>query len=280
MVAREVLTQAKALGWQVTGRSHAELDITDSKAVRTCVGATTPDLVLNAAAMAQVDVAEREPEVARRVNAEAPGWLAEACASAGIPLVHLSTDYVFDGRARRPYRPQDEPNPRSVYGRTKWEGEEAVRQRLDRHLVVRTSWVYAANANNFFTTIVQLAHQQETIRVVSDQHGSPTLAADLAHALLGAAAAAMTRSDLWGTYHFCNQGDTTRYEFASAIVAGLAGRPGIVCHSVLPVPTSEHPRPAARPAYSVLDTNAWIAAFGQTPRRWQEALSDALCQLN
>jgi dTDP-4-dehydrorhamnose reductase len=280
MVAREVLVAASALGWEVTGRTHAELDVTDGQAVRAGVVDTRPDLVLNAAAMAQVDIAEREPDVARQVNAEAPGLLADACSSAGIPLVHLSTDYVFDGGARRPYRPQDWPNPLSVYGRTKWEGEEAVRRRLDRHLVVRTSWVYAANANNFFTTIVQLAHQQETIRVVSDQHGSPTLASDLARALLGAAAAAMTRADLWGTYHFCNQGDTTRYEFASAIVAGLAGRPGIVCRSVLPVPTSEHPRPAARPAYSVLDTYAWTAAFGHTPRRWQEALSDAICQLN
>ena len=280
MVAREVLVAATALGWKVTGRTHAELDVTDSQAVRAGVMETRPDLVLNAAAMAQVDVAEREPDLARRVNAEAPGWLADACSSAGIPLVHLSTDYVFDGVSRRPYRPQDRPNPLSVYGRTKWEGEEAVRRCLDRHLVVRTSWVYAANANNFFTTIVRLAHQQETIRVVSDQHGSPTLASDLAPALLSAAAAAMARSDLWGTYHFCNQGDTTRYEFASAIVAGLAGRPGIVCRNVVPVPTSEHPRPAARPAYSVLDTNAWTAAFGQTPRRWQEALSDALCQLN
>ena len=193
MVAREVLSQAQAGGWDVTALRHAELDITDREAVRACVSATMPDLVLNAAAMAQVDIAEREPEVARRVNAEAPGWLADACSSAGIPLVHLSTDYVFDGGARRPYRPQDQPNPLSVYGRTKWEGEEAVRQRLDRHLVVRTSWVFAANANNFFTTIVQLAHQQETIRVVSDPHGSATLAADLARALLGAAAAAMTR---------------------------------------------------------------------------------------
>jgi len=280
MVAREVLVAATALGWKVTGRTHAELDVTDSQAVRAGVMETRPDLVLNAAAMAQVDVAEREPDLARRVNAEAPGWLADACSSAGIPLVHLSTDYVFDGVSRRPYRPQDRPNPLSVYGRTKWEGEEAVRRCLDRHLVVRTSWVYAANANNFFTTIVRLAHQQETIRVVSDQHGSPTLASDLAPALLSAAAAAMARSDLWGTYHFCNQGDTTRYEFASAIVAGLAGRPGIVCRNVVPVPTSEHPRPAARPAYSVLDTNAWTAAFGQTPRRWQEGLSDALCQLN
>ncbi|HXS23340.1 MAG TPA: sugar nucleotide-binding protein, partial [Gemmatimonadales bacterium] len=132
MVAREVLAAASTLGWEVTARNHAELDITDAESVRTCLIATTPDLVLNAAAMAQVDVAESEPAVARRVNAEGPGWLADACSSAGIPLIHLSTDYVFDGKARRPYRPEDPPKPLGVYGRTKWEGEEAVRRRLER----------------------------------------------------------------------------------------------------------------------------------------------------
>jgi dTDP-4-dehydrorhamnose reductase len=280
MVAREVLAVAGTLGWEVTARNHAELDITDAKSVRTCLIGTTPDLVLNAAAMAQVDVAESEPDVARRVNAEGPGWLADACSSAGIPLIHLSTDYVFDGKVRRPYRPEDPPKPLGVYGRTKWEGEEAVRRRLERHLIVRTSWVYSPHGNGFFNAIVRLAHEQETIRAVADQCGSPTLAADLARALLTAAASAMTRSDLWGTYHFCNQGETTRYEFAAAIVAGLAGRPGVVCRSVVPIPTSEHPRPAPRPAYSVLDTSTWTTAFGQIPRRWQDGLSDALCQLS
>lgn len=280
LVAREVLAQARILGWDVTAQSHAELDITDPMAVRACVGATMPDLVLNAAAMAQVDVAESEPEVARRVNAEGPEWLADACSSAGIPLIHLSTDYVFDGRGSRPYRPEDQPNPLGVYSRTKWEGEEAVRRRLERHLIVRTSWVFSPRGNGFFNMIVRLAHEQETIRVVSDQRGSPTLASDLAGALLTAATSVLSRSNLWGTYHFCNQGDTTRYEFASAIVAGLAGRPGIVCRNVVPIGTSEHPRPAPRPAYSVLDTSSWTTAFGQTPRRWQEALSDALCQVS
>jgi len=280
MVAREALVAARALGWAVTGRGHAELDVTDAEAVRACVLDTAPDLVLNAAAYTQVDGAEREAEAARRVNAEGPAWLADACSTAGVPLVHLSTDYVFDGRSRRPYRPDDPPNPLGVYGRTKWEGEEAVRLRLAQHLIVRTSWVYAPHGRNFLRTIARLAHEQETLRVVSDQRGSPTLAADLARALLAAVASAMTGSSAWGTYHFCNAGETTWHGFASAIVAGLASRPGVVCRSVVPIATSEHPRPAARPAYSVLDTSAWTAAFGQTPRRWEDALSDALCQLN
>jgi dTDP-4-dehydrorhamnose reductase len=279
MVAREALDAAEGLGWDVIGRTHAELDVTDRDAVRAAVASTEPDLVLNAAAYTQVDGAESEADLAARVNADGPAWLAEACAPDRVPLIQISTDYVFDGRARRPYQPEDPTNPLSVYGRTKWQGEQAVRERLPRHLIVRTSWVYAPQGRNFFRTIARLAREQPTLRVVADQRGCPTLAADLARALLGAAAAAMERPDRWGTYHFCNAGETTWHGFASAIVAGLASRPDVVARSVLPIGTSEHPRPATRPAYSVLDTTSWIAAFGLTPRPWQEALADALCQV-
>ena len=209
MVGREVVDAGRALGWDVVGRTRAELDVTDRAAVQACVTATGPDLVVNAAAYTQVDAAETEGELARQVDAEGPARLAEACRVAEASLVQLSTDYVFDGRARRPYRPEDRPHPLGVYGRTKWEGEEAVRQRLPRHLIVRTSWVYASHGHNFFRTIARLAREQETLRVVADQHGCPTLAADLARALLDGAAIAMTRPNGWGTYHFCNGGATT-----------------------------------------------------------------------
>jgi len=279
MVAREVVDAADALGWAVIGRSHAELDVTDRAAVLAAVAATEPDVVLNAAAYTQVDGAESEPGLAARVNTEGPAWLADACAVGRVPLIQISTDYVFDGRSRRPYRPEDPTNPLGVYGRTKWEGEQAVRERLPEHLIVRTSWVYAPHGRNFFRTIARLAREQATLRVVADQHGCPTLAADLARALLGAAASAMTRSDQWGTYHFCNAGETTWHGFASAIVAGLAPRPDLVARSVLPIATSEHTRPAARPAYSVLDTTSWTSTFGLAPRPWEQALADALCQV-
>jgi dTDP-4-dehydrorhamnose reductase len=253
--------------------------VTDRDAVRAAVASTEPDLVLNAAAYTQVDAAESEADLAARVNAEGPAWLAEACAADGVPLIQISTDYVFDGRSRRPYRPEDSTNPLSVYGRTKWEGEQAVRERLPQHLIVRTSWVYAPHGRNFFRTMTRLAREQATLRVVADQRGCPTLAADLARALVGAAAGAMERPDRWGTYHFCNAGETTWHGFASAIVAGLASQPEVVARSVLPITTSDHPRPAVRPAYSVLDTTSWTAAFGLPPRPWQEALADALCQV-
>ena len=226
-----------------------------------------------------MDAAESDPEAAWRTNADGPRFLAEACGVHRVPLVQISTDYVFDGRSRRPYRPDDVPHPINAYGRSKWEGERTVREVLEQHLIVRTSWVYAPHGHNFLLTIAGLARERETLHVVADQHGCPTLAADLARGLLGAAAAALDRSDVWGTYHFCNAGETTWHGFATAIVDGLASRPGIIGRRVVATTTADHPRPAARPAYSVLDTTAWTAAFGSAPRPWQDALSDALCQL-
>ncbi len=279
LVGQEVCNAARAFGWDAAGYSHAELDITDRSRVRAAVAAVRPDIVLNAAAYTGVDAAEGEPELAERANAHGPAWLAQACASRQVPLIHLSTDYVFDGRASRPYRPADPAHPLGVYGRTKWEGEQAVRRHLDRHLIVRTSWVYAPHGRNFLRTIADLARERDTLRVVADQRGCPTLAADLARALLTAARAAVDGWARWGTYHFCNAGETTRYEFATAIVEGLARRMRLACRRVVPVSSAEYPTAAPRPAYSVLDTTSWTATFGVGPRPWREALSDALCQM-
>ena len=280
MVGREILGAARALGWDAIGRTHAQLDVANRAAVRAAVEAAEPGVVLNAAAYTRVDGAEDEPDLAQRVNSQGPAWLAEACAWAGVPLIQISTDYVFDGRARRPYRPEDAPHPLGVYGRTKWEGEQAVRERLARHLIVRTSWVYAPQGHNFLCTIARLAEEQETLRVVADQRGCPTLAADLARALVGAAQVVVEDASAWGTYHFCNAGETTWHGFASAIVAGLASRRTLACRRVVPIAAADRPTRAARPLYSVLDTTSWTATFGFAPRPWQEALADALCQLN
>lgn len=278
-MGRELCQAATALGWDVAGYTHAELDITDRPGLTAAIAAARPNIVLNAAGYTRVDTAESEPEEASRANAQGPAALAEICAAAGLPLIHFSSDYVFDGRAARPYRPDDPPHPLGVYGRTKWEGEQAVRQRLARHLIVRTSWVYAPHGRNFLRMVADLARTREVLRVVADQRGSPTLAADLARASLAAAAAALAASAPWGTYHFCNAGETTWYEVASAIVDGLARREALACRSVVPITSAEYPTAAARPAYSVLDTTAWGAAFGVSPRPWRDALADALDQL-
>lgn len=279
MVGSEVVAAASESGWDVVALSHVQLDVGDRAAVRAAVGSTRPDVVLNAAAYTRVDRAESEVEAARRANTEGPRWLAEVCAVRGATLIHISTNYVFDGRARRPYRPTDPANPLGVYGRTKWDGEQAVRERLDRHIVVRTSWVFAPHGHNFLRTIVRLAREREVIPVVADQYGCPTLAADLARALVAAAAAAMTGEATSGTYHFCNGGQTTWHGFALAIVGALAARESISCRSVVPIATADYPAPAPRPAYSVLDTTSWTRTFGAQPRSWQEALAEALCRL-
>jgi dTDP-4-dehydrorhamnose reductase len=279
MVGSEVVAAAHESGWGVVGLSHAQLDVGDHAAVRAAVGNARPDVVLNAAAYTQVDAAESDVEAARRANAEGPGWLAEACAACGVPLIHISTDYVFDGRAQRPYRPDDPASPLGVYGRTKWDGEQAVRERLDRHIIVRTSWVFAPHGRNFLRMIVRLAREREVIPVVADQYGCPTLAADLARALLAAATTAIAGEGTPGTYHFCNGGQTTWHGFALAIVEALAAREDISCRSVVPISAAAYPAPAPRPAYSVLDTTSWTRTFGVQPRSWQEALAEALCRL-
>lgn len=279
MVGSEVVGAASASGWDVIGLNRAQLDVGDRAAVRAAVVSVQPDVVLNAAAYTQVDAAESDVEAARRANAEGPCWLAEACAARGAPLIHISTDYVFDGRARRPYRPHDPASPLGVYGRTKWDGEQAVRKQLDRYVIVRTSWVFAPHGRNFLCTIARLARARETIPVVADQRGCPTSAGDLARALLAAGAAAIARPGLVGTYHFCNAGETTWHGFASAIVDGLARRERIRCRSIVPIGTKDYPTAAPRPAYSVLDTTSWRETFDAQPRPWREALGEALGRL-
>lgn len=276
MVGSEVVTGARESGWVVVGLSHADLDVADRPAVRRAVASARPNLVLNAAAYTRVDAAESHVDAARRANADGPRWLAEACAAGGIPLVQVSTDYVFDGGARSPYRPDDRANPLGVYGRTKWEGERAVRQGLDQHLIVRTSWVFAPHGRNFLCTIARLAREQDTIAVVVDQRGSPTLASDLARALLAAGAALLAGRPVAGTYHFCNAGETTWHGFASAIVEGLRAREPVRCRSVVPISTQDYAAAAPRPAYAVLDTSSWRDTFGVAPRPWREALAEAL----
>lgn len=254
-------------GAQVTAFSHAELDIADPDAVRRTVLSAHPDIVLNAAAYTAVDAAESDVDQAGAVNAEAPGVLAAVCAELGARMVHVSTDYVFAGDATRPYEPADPVGPRSVYGRTKLAGEDAVRAALVEHYVVRTAWVYGDTGGNFVKTIAGLERRHEKLKVVDDQRGSPTWSADLARGLVELAGSAAP----YGTYHVAGGGETTWYGFARAVFAELGADPA----RVLPCTTDEYPRPAPRPAYSVLSATAWQAA-GLTPlRHWRDALGAA-----
>jgi dTDP-4-dehydrorhamnose reductase len=259
--------------------SHlAQLDLTDAAAVHAMVAAVRPRVIINAAAYTAVDQAESEPFLADAINAQAPQHLAEAAYSLDdCRLIHISTDYVFDGRASEPYRPDDLPHPLSVYGRTKLAGEQAVLRVLGKRAVVlRTAWVYAANGSNFLLTMLQLMRELGVVRVVADQKGTPTAAASVARALWRIA----ELQHVHGVLHWTDAGVATWYEFARAIAedalaAGLLSGPV----EVAPIATADYPTAAHRPANSVLDTDASSALLGIKPDPWRINLRTTLAQL-
>ncbi|HEY0641580.1 MAG TPA: dTDP-4-dehydrorhamnose reductase [Pseudonocardiaceae bacterium] len=269
----DLLAAAAAAGVTAHGLGSDELDVTDAQRVRdtvTAFAAAHPDaVVVNAAAHTAVDAAETDADRAYAVNAVGPGLLSAACAEHGVPIVHVSTDYVFPGTASAPYEVDAPTGPRSVYGRTKLAGERAVLSASVRGYVVRTAWVYGATGSNFVKTMARLESAHETVTVVDDQHGSPTWSADLAAGLVELALA--TDRVPPGVLHCTNGGATTWYEFARAVFAELGADP----ERVRPCSSDAFARPAPRPAYSVLSPTAWAEA-GLTPLRpWRDALAAA-----
>jgi dTDP-4-dehydrorhamnose reductase len=222
---------------------HARLDVGDLEAVREAISAYDPEIVVNAAAYNAVDRAETDAEAAYRANALGPRHLATAAAKRGIPVLHVSTDYVFDGTSTRPYHEDDAPRPLSVYGSSKLAGEEAVRLANPRHYVVRTAWLYDSLGRNFPRTMLELG-AKGSVRVVDDQHGSPTYAPHLALAVLG-----LIETGAFGTYHLAGSGGTTWFELARTLF-----REARLDVLVEPASTKDFPRPARRPTYSVLTT--------------------------
>ncbi|MGW0004184.1 dTDP-4-dehydrorhamnose reductase [Nocardia grenadensis] len=246
--------------------TRSRLDITDRAAVESVV--RSGDIVLNCAAFTAVDRAESESGAAFAANETGPAVLAAACARAGARLIHLSTDYVFPGTAERPYEPSDPTGPTTVYGRSKLAGERAVRDLCPQAQIVRTAWVYAGTGTDFVATMRRLEKERDTVSVVNDQIGSPTFAADLAAGLLELAATPSAPPVL----HATNSGRASWYDLARAVFAGIGADP----ERVRPCTTAEFPRPAARPAFSVLSGTAWRDA-GLTPLRpWESALTEAL----
>lgn len=242
-----------------------ELDITDGRAVADFFRAVKPQAVIHAAAFTNVDGAESDADGAFRVNVVGAQNIAAACLETGARMVYVSTDYVFDGAKTEPYREFDPVNPQTVYGRTKWQGEEMVRHILGRHYVVRTAWLYG-DGHNFVRTMLKLAETNDVLRVVHDQVGTPTSTVDLAQVIFK-----LLQSDAYGTYHATCQGQCSWYDFACEIFR-QAGK----SVAVVPVTTEEFPRSARRPAHSVLDNHMLRMTIGDSMRSWQEALKGYL----
>lgn len=275
-VGRALVTQAPT-AVDIRAVQRGELDIADADGVARYIAAFRPDVIINAAAYTAVDKAESDESGAARGNVEGPRNLAAAARDVGARLLHISTDFVFDGQSATPYRPDDAVNPLGVYGRTKLAGERAVLEILcERAAIVRTAWVYAAQGNNFLRTMLRLMSEHGAVRVVTDQIGTPTAALSLADVLWMLA----LRSDLSGTYHWSDAGVASWYDFAVAIAeeAHLRGLlPGGV--QVMPIATHEYPTPASRPHYSVLDKAAIYTALQLTPVHWRQNLRAVLDQL-
>ena len=260
----------------VTGATREECDISNPDAVRQCVTACDPAWVINAAAYTAVDDAEDFPDTAFAINADGPRYLAQACAASGIRLLHVSTDFVFDGKTGSPYATDAAAAPLGVYGDSKWRGEQAVEASGAHHVIVRTSWVYAPSGRNFALTMLRLMREHKVVRVVNDQTGAPTLSRGLAEVCW----ALVQHPEARGVFHWSDAGAITWYEFAcgirdEALSLGLLTAPV----SVEPIPTEAFPTKAQRPAYSVLDASGAVATLGVAQQPWRAALRDMLVSL-
>jgi dTDP-4-dehydrorhamnose reductase len=237
-----------------------ELDITDIQQIRRKVELHVPHVIINCAAYTAVDKAETESEVAFLINKTGPENLAKICEENKIFLIHMSTDYIFDGTKKTPYVETDEANPQSVYGLSKWQGEEAVRLYCQNHLILRVSWVFGEYGHNFVKTMLRLSKEKSELKVVSDQIGSPTYAGDIADVLLHVAKNPQT-----GTYHYCGKPKTNWYEFAKVILEDSPVK-------ITPIKTTDYPTPAKRPQNSVLNCDLFMKTFKMELSEWQNGL--------
>ena len=259
----DVVNELTGRGIEAVGVDIDEMDITDASSVDKVIKETSPDAVIHCAAYTAVDAAEENQELCRRVNADGPRNIARVCKELDIKMMQISTDYVFAGEGDNFWKPEDEGRPQSVYGQTKYEGELAVRELLDKYFIVRIAWVFGINGKNFVRTMLNLAKTHDTIRVVNDQFGSPTYTYDLARLL-----ADMVVTDKYGIYHATNEGTCSWYEFACAIFKEAG-----VDVKVVPVTTEEYGAKAKRPANSRMDNSKLTEKGFERLPAWQDALA-------
>lgn len=280
-LATELLRRGPAAGHRVQAVGRPEVDLLDSGSVRRAIlAAPAIDVVINAAAHTAVDLAESEPDKAFAANAESVAAAAEACRERGVPLLHVSTDYVYDGSKTTAYVETDPVGPANVYGRSKLAGEKAIAASGARHVILRTSWVFSATGTNFVTTMLRLGAERDLLTIIDDQHGCPTAAGDIAEALLRIAER-MTADPAApsGVYNFCGEGPTTWRRFAEAIFAHPSVA-GTIKVAVQPIPTSAYPTPASRPANSVMDCAKIGRDWSIHPRPWRDGLDEVMQALS
>ena len=273
-VGQELMGSAP-LAWQVQGLGSSELDISDAQHVMTIVQKFQPQLIINAAAYTAVDKAESETSRAHAVNHLGAANLAKAAQALNCPLLHISTDYVFSGAHKQPYTEQDTPAPNSVYGESKWLGEQAIHTYCSQHIILRTSWVFGLHGNNFVKTMLRLGQERDALSIVSDQIGGPTSASSIAQALWQIAQQYQSNSSCaWGTYHFSGAPTCSWYEFAVEIFKQATALQLMERSPILSaIKTSDYPTPAQRPAYSVLGNTKISQHLNITQSDWKSELN-------
>lgn len=280
-VGQEVALLAPAQGWHTLALDHGTLDITDPHGIQELFARFRPDIVINAAAYTAVDAAETHQETAFAVNRDGAVNLATACAHANCPLLHLSTDYVFDGTQSTPYNETDPPAPLGVYGASKWAGEEGIQAILPHHLIFRISWVFGLHGKNFLKTILRLAMEREVLSVVQDQQGGPTPAKAVAQMLLDAADIASRKGFVdWGLYHYCGTPAVSWLEFAEFIVSAAREYQPLKLRELLPITTDQYPTPTQRPANSVMNCERIQNLLGLHPPEWRLFAEEVIKQLH
>lgn len=275
-VSRELQRRLGTIG-EVIVPGREQLDLLQPEQIREQVRTIRPDLIINAAAYTAVDLAESEADAAFAINATAPGIFAEEALALDIPLIHYSTDYVFDGTKVGAYTEHDVPNPLGVYGASKLAGERAITDVQGKHLILRTSWVYSTHGRNFLLTMQRLLQEKAELRVVADQIGAPTWAGTIAENTLALIERWQAGTSAWGTYHLTARGQTSWFGFAQAIGEALRER-GKPCAELLPIPSSDYPTPAARPLNSCLDCSRLQRDWGVSQSDWQAALRECLAE--
>ena len=273
----ELIRQVVDYSFEAVPISEDELDITDFDQIKKIFQGVQPDLVINPAAYTNVDQAESETEKVFRINRDGAENLAKICVDHDIPLIHVSTDYVFDGKKNEPYVEDDPVLPLGIYGESKAAGEQAIDSLLPKHIIIRTSWLYGVYGQNFVKTMIRLGKERRELSVVSDQFGCPTSATDLAAAILFIVEHLFKASKpAWGTYHFCGEGITSWHRFAETIFEVVGRTQSVKPPVVRPITTSEYPTQAERPAYAALNCNRIRHHFGVKQKPWQQSLEEVI----